>query len=76
MIFALKMVKWQNRFEKLRDKNKQEKLVNAYRMYQLYLYIPYFRYIELVAFSSLDKVLVFDIKINAKSTRNSQGYRC
>lgn len=56
-------------------KTNRKKLANAYSDVSTLIYISHIlEDIELVAFSSLDKVLVFDTsKINAKSTRNSQG---
>lgn len=56
-------------------KTNRKKLANAYSDISKLIYISYISEdVELAAFSSLNKVLIFDTsKINAKSTRNSQG---
>ncbi|AUG56984.1 MAG TPA: topoisomerase IV [Ruminiclostridium sp.] len=56
-------------------KTNRKKLANAYSDTSKLIYISHIlEDVELVAFSSLNKVLVFDTsKINPKTTRNSQG---
>ncbi|HHX18252.1 MAG TPA: topoisomerase IV [Clostridium sp.] len=56
-------------------KTNRKKLANAYSDVSTLIYMSHIlEDVELVAFSSLNKVLIFDTsKINAKSTRNSQG---